>query len=111
MTCSGGENSGSLCVVRSGISFSTVALVDLHGIKDVWSIQYNDNQQEFFIVAFEASTIFLRLNEDGELATFDVNLVSNKRTILAAKLAPEIAIQVLFMFNFRLLNKILCCLI
>ena len=67
VTCSGAGVDGSLRVVRNGIGVVEQALVELPGIKGMWSLRktFMDAHDAFLVLTFSGETRVLGMNAGG----------------------------------------------
>ncbi|KAL4855081.1 DNA damage-binding protein 1 [Chlorella vulgaris] len=69
VTCSGAGVDGSLRIVRNGIGVVEQALVELPGIKGMWSLRktFMDTFDTYLVLTFAGETRVLGMNSDDEL--------------------------------------------
>jgi DNA damage-binding protein 1 len=74
VTCSGAGVDGSLRIVRNGIGVVEQALVELPGIKGMWSLRktYMDAHDTFLVLTFAGETRVLGMNAEDELDEADI---------------------------------------
>ncbi|KAL4429821.1 hypothetical protein ABPG77_010938 [Micractinium sp. CCAP 211/92] len=74
VTCSGAGADGSLRVVRNGIGVVEQALVELPGIKGMWSLRktYMDAHDTYLVLTFSGETRVLGMNAEDELDEADI---------------------------------------
>ncbi|PSC68559.1 DNA damage-binding 1 [Micractinium conductrix] len=74
VTCSGAGVDGSLRVVRNGIGVLEQALVELPGIKGIWSLRktFMDAHDTFLVLTFAGETRVLGMNTEDELDEADI---------------------------------------
>lgn len=74
VTCSGAGVDGGLRIVRNGIGVVEQALVELPGIKGMWSLRrtYMDAHDTFLVLTFAGETRVLGMNAEDELDEADI---------------------------------------
>jgi len=109
ITCSGGFKDGSLRVVRNGIGIDEQAVVDLPGIRMMWSLRdsFESKWEKYLVQSFTGETRFLCM-EDEELSETEITgFVSDIPTLFCCNMIGDLYLQATSR-QLRLVNNGLC---
>ncbi|EFN59838.1 hypothetical protein CHLNCDRAFT_29381 [Chlorella variabilis] len=97
VTCSGTGVDGSLRIVRNGIGVVEQALVELPGIKDLWSLRktFMDAHDTYLVLTFSGETRVLGMNAEDELDEAEIpGFNSTALTLCCANTVHDQLLQV-----------------
>ncbi|KAG0223154.1 DNA damage-binding protein 1a [Actinomortierella wolfii] len=97
VSCSGAFKDGTLRIVRNGVGLNGKAILELPGIKNVWSLREinNSDYENTLVLSFLNSTRIVRVTADSEMIQEDMDgFLTNTTTLLSSNVQGGLLLQV-----------------
>ncbi|KAF9395125.1 DNA damage-binding protein 1a [Podila verticillata] len=97
VSCSGAYKDGSLRVVRNGVGINDQAVLELPGIKRVWSLKdsLDSVTENVLVMSFLSSTRVVRVTPDTEMVQEDIDgFLGDSATLLCGNVKGDLLLQV-----------------
>ncbi|KAF9902706.1 DNA damage-binding protein 1a [Lobosporangium transversale] len=97
VACSGGFKDGSLRIVRNGVGINDRAVLELPGIKGLWSLKQtlDSATEDTLVMSFLNSTRVVRVTSDAEMVQEEIEgLLNDSQTLLSGNVQANLILQV-----------------
>ncbi|KAF9175846.1 DNA damage-binding protein 1a, partial [Mortierella sp. AD010] len=97
VACAGGFKDGSLRIVRNGVGINDRAVLELPGIKGLWSLKENLDApiEDTLVMSFLNSTRVVRVTSDAEMVQEEMEgFLNDSQTLLSGNVQAGLILQV-----------------
>ncbi|KAG0292818.1 DNA damage-binding protein 1a [Dissophora globulifera] len=97
VACSGALKDGTLRIVRNGVGINDRAVLELPGIKGLWSLKpsLDATSEDTLVMSFLNSTRVVRVTQDAEMVQEEIDgFLSDSRTLLSGNVRANLILQV-----------------
>ncbi|KAI1295060.1 DNA damage-binding protein 1a [Mortierella claussenii] len=97
VACSGGFKDGSLRIVRNGVGINDRAVLELPGIKGLWSLKetLDSSTEDTLVMSFLSSTRVVRVTPDAEMVQEEMEgFLNDSQTLLSGNAQGDLILQV-----------------
>ncbi|KAG0339195.1 DNA damage-binding protein 1a [Podila humilis] len=97
VSCSGAFKDGSLRVIRNGVGINDQAVLELPGVKQVWSLKdsLDSTMENVLVMSFLSSTRIVRVTPETEMVQEDIEgFLTDSATLLCGNVKGNVILQV-----------------